>query len=250
MTVRYRNPGFNGPGLGRRLTSLEVDENFDTLETRIQNIIDNPIPGLGIANIAMVGTRTLRVTLDDNSIFEFFMPVVAPHWRGEWQANTAYFALDRFSKDGFGIYVVLFDHISGATFDENATEDDTDGTHDLYYKEFGVPGIAASVHSVSQAVYTLELSRINHFIMCKHSSGCEITIPPQEDVNIPVGSEYHFFGTGVGPLVVLEGDSSVFIWPVSGFIFQTPGPGRPITLKKVGSDEWVVFGGLAQEASA
>jgi hypothetical protein len=249
MVVRYRNAGAWGAGEGMRLTSLQVDENFFTLEERVQDIIDNPIPGLGIANLSLVGTRTLRVTMEDNTTHDFLIPIAAPHWRDEWTPDTDYLALDRFWVDGVGLFLVLRDHTSAEAFDPNATEEDTDGIHDLYYQEFGLAGLAAPVGFIEDSAYTLALAQLNHFLVCTaDTSGCEVTIPDNDVVEIPVGSEYHFFPAG--GTVSIFGSGDVFIYPVEGFLFETAGTGRPITVKKVATDDWCVFGALAVEVTA
>ena len=128
--------------------------------------------------------------------------------------------------------------------------EDTDGEHDLYYQEFGLAGLAAPVGTITLSSYTLALAELNHFLVCTSDAGCEVTIPDNAVAEIPVGSEYHFYPAGEGPITVFDGGTAVNIYPVPGFLYETAGTGRPITIKKVGTDDWVVFGALAADESA
>jgi hypothetical protein len=64
MTIRYRTAGAWGPGEGTNLTAAQVDENFYTVDQKIDSeIAALPEPN-GIANIVQDGTQ-ITIILDD-----------------------------------------------------------------------------------------------------------------------------------------------------------------------------------------
>lgn len=123
-----------GTGKGSRLSSLEVDQNFYEVITRIVSLEDNPPVPVNISNIQVIGSQ-LTIFLDDGSSYgPFTLPVAQFRFRSDWLPAVQYYELDLVSVAGKGLYMVRLDHISDSVFDENAT--DGDG-HALYLKVFG-----------------------------------------------------------------------------------------------------------------
>jgi len=105
---------------GSNLTSAEFDENITTLRDMIQNVIDNPVPGVGISNITQSGsTLTFHLT-NGSTKGPFTMPSPNFRYRGDWAATTAYLKGD-FFKEALGLYTVVVAHTSASTFDPDAT---------------------------------------------------------------------------------------------------------------------------------
>lgn len=124
----FRNAGAWGSGLGRRLTSLEVDGNFWALLQRIVTLEDSPEVPAGIDHFEVVGS-TFYVHLNDDTILgPYTLPTTTFRARGEWTPSTYYVALDTIRANG-GLYLVLFSHTSEATFDAGAN----DGSGNDYY---------------------------------------------------------------------------------------------------------------------
>ena len=119
MTV-YRTAGAWGPGEGINLTPAQVDTNFYDLRTDVDDLIANPPTGVGIASIAVAGTAMTITLTDATELGPFPMPVLMFRWRGDWAAAQLYAVLDSFKVDGEGLFAVLREHTSAATFDPDA----------------------------------------------------------------------------------------------------------------------------------
>lgn len=150
MTIVYRTAGAWGPGKGSNLTPAEVDGNFAQLDERLTDLEGAVPQPVSIDTIEVTG-GAFTVTLTDATVLgPFALPTAAWRWTDVWSASTAYYANDLFKKDG-GIYLVLLDHTSGATFDPLAFDVD-DGNYyqlliqaannfDLSYFFPGTPGV-------------------------------------------------------------------------------------------------------------
>lgn len=142
MGLLYRNNDFTrwGLGIGRRLTSLEVDLNFWFLLSLITSIQEHQLEGVGIADISVSGTQMTITLTDGTTRGPFLLPQATWNRRtdnsGNWAPLTIYAANDIFAYNG-SLYITLLFHTSGATFDPNAT----DGMgHELYGLLLTAPG--------------------------------------------------------------------------------------------------------------
>jgi hypothetical protein len=117
MDITFRTLGPWGPGKGSNLQPSEVDNNFWSLGEAIANLQNNPALPNGIASIAVSGTQ-MTITLNDGVVMgPFTLPVLVFRWRYEWTPNTSYAALDVFTVENAGIFLVQIAHTSGDTFD-------------------------------------------------------------------------------------------------------------------------------------
>lgn len=116
----YRTNGAWGSGIGVNLTPAQVDENFYELRTDLDDLIANPPTADSIVSISQAGFSLTFHTLLGNELGPVAMPVAYPVWRGDWQPATLYSAADIFRVAEQGIFVVLQDHTSAATFDPDA----------------------------------------------------------------------------------------------------------------------------------
>lgn len=106
-----------GVGLGRNLHNSEVDGNFWILAELIQDLQDNPASPNNIASMTVNGDNQLVITMQDASTFgPFDLPVASFTYRDNWTANTDYKKDDLFTQST-GLYLVLVDYHSAATFD-------------------------------------------------------------------------------------------------------------------------------------
>lgn len=100
--------------------------------------------------------------------------------------------------------------------------------------------------AVSGSTYTLLVADVNKYLRCSNAAGCTVTVPISDELDVPVGSEYHFRqAPGCTAITFIEGETGVTINGVSGFSLGTDAEGAVATLKKVGTDEWDLFGHLA-----
>lgn len=122
MAIIFRGTGAWGAGKGSGLTSAEGDENFWELLERIVALETNPEAPVSISFFTVTEGGQFTVTLTDHTIQGPF-PLPTAQWTfvGAWSASREYSAFDVFTFNG-GIYLVLIDHVSAATFDPNATD--------------------------------------------------------------------------------------------------------------------------------
>lgn len=116
----YRTNGAWGTGIGVNLTPAQVDENFYELRGDLDDVIANPPTADGLASVSQSGfSLTFHTTLG-NQLGPITIPVVYTVWRGDWAPFTLYSAADIFRVVDEGIFSVLQDHTSAATFDPDA----------------------------------------------------------------------------------------------------------------------------------
>lgn len=131
MTIVYKNSGpwgaGSGAGVGGKLTSLQGDQNNYEFDTRITTIedADGPVSIASIETDSSGSTITVNLT-DGSSAGPFPLPVAMINPVGEWQPLTHYNYLDLFNVRALGVYLVLVEHTSAASFDPEATDDTTD----------------------------------------------------------------------------------------------------------------------------
>jgi hypothetical protein len=151
LDLNYKNAGAWGPGLGRKLTGVEVDTNFHEVEVAVEALeTSRPQPN----NITSITTDSTSITFhfqDGTSIGPVPLPILEFRYRGEWAPSTLYQVLDVFIVTGTGEFSVLVDHTSAAVFDEAAT--DPGGAGPLYL--FMLPmGSGESLESLSDVAIT------------------------------------------------------------------------------------------------
>jgi hypothetical protein len=117
VDLTFRLPGPWGPGKGANLQPSEVDGNFWAIAQAIVDLESNPAQPVGIESIVVSGTQ-MTIYLTDGSVMgPFTLPVLTFRWRGEWMPDSTYAELDVFTVEDTGIFLVVLDHTSGATFD-------------------------------------------------------------------------------------------------------------------------------------
>ena len=117
--MTFRTTGSWGTGKGSNLTPVEVDENFNEAEQRLEALEDNPPVAVSIASINVVGS-SMTIFLDDSTeLGPFTLPTAAFNWTGDWSEGRAYFELDVFREPGEGVFLVTADFESASNFDPN-----------------------------------------------------------------------------------------------------------------------------------
>lgn len=240
----YRGPGPWGPGKGSNLTPAELDANTHELRSELDDVIANPPTANSIETITQVG-YTWTITLTDGTVLgPYPIPVAQFRWRGEWTPNTLYYELDVFRVTDVGLFSVMADHLSDAVFDGQAIGGSPPVA--LYNELIEV----ASTHKVStqSGDYTLVESDADAWIRCSSAGSpadpIEITVPDEITVPFVTGTTVAFEDTtGAGVSVV--GAGGVTINCATGFSAGTGGQYAVVQIKKVGADEWTIYGNLA-----
>jgi hypothetical protein len=117
VSITYRTLGPWGSGKGANLQPGEVDNNFWSIAEAIVALETNPAMPVGIASITVSGTQ-MYITLTDSTVLgPYTLPVLTFRWRGEWEPNADYVALDVVTVTNTGIFMCQVSHTSGDTFD-------------------------------------------------------------------------------------------------------------------------------------
>jgi hypothetical protein len=201
----------------------------------------------------------------------FQLPVRAWNFRGDWLPNTVYNVDDVVTANG-GVYMVLVNHTSAATFDAGATDGSGNPLYGLllvnpsnvlppggeigqylvktdtpdYVVGWQTPVIFPSqkLLEAPDPTYALTFNNIASYVRCVNAAGCTITIPADATLNFPLSTEISFRQC-VAAAVVLSPASGVTFNTITGLLAKTGGTGAVITAKKVAANNWDVFGLLA-----
>ncbi len=225
---------------GSNLTPTEVDDNFHDVDDRVTTIEGSTLPK-GITSIEVpTGGTTMTITYTDATTDTFVLPVVdlTEVFKGAWQPLTPYFKGDLLTADG-GLYVVLEDHTSGSPdFDPNATLGTAGNLYQLWIKAPAIP-----VYERSDTTFSPEFGDANSYNRCTNVAGCTVTIPDNADVPFEIYTELFFRQCTAAP-VIIESSTAVAINGPTGYGQVTDGQGAVITLNKINTDEWDLFGRL------
>ena len=249
MTVVYKNDGPWGTGQHSPLSSLQADTNFWTLVEDIAAINADLSGGavVSIASITQPSFNTMAITLTNGSISNFTLPSGTWRFRGAWQPSTVY-AVGDVVQNGISLYLVIFAHTSGSTFDPGAN----DGMGHNYYQlllsiqqaapvQIWQPGDPRIISNVWTPAIT-DAGTYNRFEI--PSPTTTIMLPFFSSVAFPVNTEMHFRQASTGALLV-EAPSGIILNGVEGLLNQTDRQGATFTLKNIATDEWDLFGYLA-----
>lgn len=159
-------------------------------------------------------------------------------FQGDWVQSTAYAVNDVVSVPAQGIYLVLVDHTSDTTFDP-AREISGANVYQLLYAE---PRSLVVTVTGATLVYP---TTIWGYHRCTNAAGCAVTLPTNTTNALPIGTEFHFRQCAAGA-VTIAGDTGVTVNLPAGANPETASLGAVLTAKKVGLNEWDVFGLLAE----
>lgn len=122
----YVTTGAWGAGTGTPLPAATVDGNFYGHEIRLDAL---EAPGVGklIASTSFTA-NSITFTYTNATSDVVPLPVADLQLVGEWTPLTLYQRANMVSVRGLGVFRVLEDHTSAATFDPNATDGSTDDT--------------------------------------------------------------------------------------------------------------------------
>ena len=273
MAIIYRTAGPWGAGKGANLVPGEVDGNFYDVNTRLI-VVEETVPELTSIDFFEVSGSVFYVHLTNGTIQgPFALPQTTWNFRGAWLPSTAYHVNDVVTANGC-TYMVLLNHVSGAVFDPNANDGSghsfyglllsqpsntmpDDGLQGQYLVKTSdadyVVGWQTPIVFPSQALleapdptYNLTLANIASYVRCVNGSGCTISIPADTTLLFPVSTEISFRQCTAQP-VILAPDTGVFFNTLAGYLavdgsVKTGRGGAVITAKKVGPNNWDVFG--------
>ena len=131
MTQTYRTDDFArwGAGQGFNLTAAQVDINFWDIVQRMLAQEARPDPSAGIAYFEIIGINMFVHMTDGTVLGPYELPVATFRDRGIWAPSTVYSKMDTFTTNG-GLWVTVFDHTSGTSFDPGANN----GAGNDYYQ--------------------------------------------------------------------------------------------------------------------
>jgi hypothetical protein len=201
------------------------------------------VPGLGV--YLVLNAHTSGSTFNPDllvgglSAYQLVLQEVryAFDYRGDWAASTAYLENDVISVAAAGVYLVLIDHTSGSSFEPSLSI----GGNPVYQLLYAEP--RSEVLAVTGATFSPIV--IWGYHRCTNTAGCAVTLLAEATQPFPIGTEFHFRQSAAGPVSV-EGAFGVTINVPAGANPETASLGAVLTVKKVASDEWDIFGLLAE----
>lgn len=232
--LKFVTDGAWGAGLDRVLSAPEGDTNIYNLAAAIQDLIDNPVEGVTVSNIAVVGRQLIFYMSDASTIGPFDLPVAQPRFRGTWIPETFYSVFDIVTDSQYGTFMVGVDHTADFTFDPAAANSAGD-----YYIKLAPPNVELSSEATGTTFVVLE-EHWNTFVECTATMGCEVTLPAIATENTQVtfrqGREY--------PITFVIESGGNPIKGVIGYDLITGGEGSVVTCK-FRNEAWRIWGRLA-----
>jgi hypothetical protein len=234
MTLTYRLVK------GSPLTFAEEDGNFSDLDGRVASLesasFANPIDAVTVSGNQLTFHYT---TASGGGSDTVTLPTAQWNGRGNWLPSTVY-SINDLVIDASRLYLVKIAHTSDLTFDAGRQI----GGQNVYQFIFGPMG-ETEVATITASTYTLQGTDDLKYYRCTHTStagAVVIIIPTSGSVSIPVNSEISFCQRG-DPLM-FEATTGVTLHVPAGHHALTDHTGAVVTLKKVGADEWDLFGAL------
>jgi hypothetical protein len=232
MTLTYRLVK------GSALTFAEADGNISDLDGRLINVegatAANPIDSITVTGDQMTFHYTTAAGGGSDTVT---IPTAQWNARGDWLPSTHYSINDLVVVQA-SLYLVKVDHISDTTFDPGFQI----GAVNVYQLIIGPLGQTQSA-PLTTSTYTLQGTDNLMFYRCTNAGGCVITVPPSSSVAILLDSEISFRQSAAGGLSFVAGAGVTMPAP-TGFALTTNYNGVVVTLQKVGTDTWDIFGAL------
>lgn len=105
----------------------------------------------------------------------------------------------------------------------------------------GDPTAPTSIVEITSTAASLDLTHAGKWLKCNNASAQKITIPAEATVAWPADTEMQGFQYGAGA-VTFVGASGVTIRKHSSLTLAALGQYAPFGLKKIGTNEWLLFG--------
>jgi hypothetical protein len=163
----------------------------------------------------------------------------AQSYKGAWTPLTVYHENDLFTApNSKWLGAVLRDHTSASTFDWGAN----DGMGHSYYAVAIPFSPAPTTKPLAVSTYTITLDDVNCYIRSTSVSAVTITIPTNTATPFPIDTDMHFCQRG-GAITFAPSGGVTLNFPTDSLAI-TAVVGAIATLRKVGTDEWDLFGRL------
>ncbi|KRG53617.1 hypothetical protein [Stenotrophomonas nitritireducens] len=104
-----------------------------------------------------------------------------------------------------------------------------------------IEGVGAAIVEITGSAYTLGLQNMNRFNPCNNATAQTITIPPQSSVAWPNDIQLEGAQTGAGAVTFVAGPG-VTLRKSSDITATTKNQYSPWGLKRIGLNEWLLFG--------
>jgi hypothetical protein len=217
MSVVYRTSGAWGAGKGSVLLPTEVDNNFFQLMTRIAALQTNPAQPVNIASFTVTGSSFSVNLTDGTSKGPFTLPVAVFKWRGAWQPDTAYNAMDLLYLDNLGLYIVLQGFTSGSSFvptlslNSSACLTQVMGFPTLYDLGFYIPGIPGQGVASGAPMFQFVASRPCYIPASSEADDAGqvyLQTPPSAQLSCTIGAGS---SNNVGSVVIPSGSNAGYI---------------------------------------
>jgi hypothetical protein len=225
---------------GSALTFTELDGNFIDLNGRTTALegasTTNPIDAITITGNTLTFHYSTAFGGGSDSVV---IPPSVANGRGDWQPATSYAVNDLVVVNHNSLYIVDIAHLSDATFDPGKQI----GGFDVYDFIIGNLGQTTS-GALTGSTYTLQGDDNLKYYRCTNAGGCAVTIPDSGSVNVALDAEVTFRQSAAGAVTFAAAGGVTMNVP-SPFTAATNYLGAVVTLKKIGTDEWDVFGALA-----
>ncbi|MFO1141181.1 MAG: hypothetical protein U1E59_02130 [Amaricoccus sp.] len=99
----------------------------------------------------------------------------------------------------------------------------------------------AGINPQSATSYTLALGDASKLVECSNAAAITVTVPPQSSVAFPISTVVHVAQAGAGQVTIAPG-AGVTIKLHADFSPKTLGPEAVVSLAKVATDTWRLFG--------
>jgi len=121
MTIVYVTSGAWGAGTGTPNSAAQVDGNFYHFQQAVTGLEADLAEGKRIDTVTYT-SNSMTFHFTDGTSQVIPLPIAELVFVGEWLPNSIYARGNLFSFQGLGIYQVLQDHTTPATFDPGATQ--------------------------------------------------------------------------------------------------------------------------------
>lgn len=163
-------------------------------------------------------------------------------YKGFFTNDVLYEAFNVVQSATYGLFVVLQDHVSAATFDPNSLGDDDQPL----YRKIAPPPFSAVV-TYTSTTKTISRSDVGTYI--RMPNGCIVTFPDDEEFQ--AGDEIEFRQAGDAPIIFLGEGTSVTLNPQrEGFDTTTLWRGATVRAKCVSQTEWDLIGPFGEQPTA
>lgn len=224
---------------GSALSVEEFDDNFIALRDALQEVLDNRVPGVGIATITQPLPQRLSILLTNGQVFgPFVLPSATIKYQGEWTNDTNYVVGDIVLVKPFGLYFVQVDHVTDAI---PAVFDPASPNYEL-----AVPFLvdfASATIDASRDLEEADLGLYNDVIPSSAGDNVELTVQPEGSGFRPqfgIATDF-IMHDPTAKIVLIEGSGVVIRSPAS---LNSRTQWSTISLLYRGYDAWDLSGDL------